>query len=76
LYGFPIQQAIVGAHNNHPLALDVMYVLPLTFSVAALSWWIVERPTLGLRRYLPVIENIIMGRVMKLLPAVEKIQTQ
>jgi peptidoglycan/LPS O-acetylase OafA/YrhL len=61
LYGFPIQQAIVGSHHL-PLAIDIASVLLLTFAVAACSWWVVERPTLALRRYLPAMESAFMRK--------------
>lgn len=54
LYGFPIQQAIAYVNNTHrSWYLDVLYVLPLTLGVAIASWWIVEKPSLSLRKYLP-----------------------
>jgi peptidoglycan/LPS O-acetylase OafA/YrhL len=58
LYGFPIQQAVAyinGAHRSW--FLDALYVVPLTLTVAIASWWCVEKPALGLRKYLKRTEE-------------------
>ncbi len=54
LYGYPLQQgfAIIGP-AVHTWWLNLFVVLPVTILVAAGSWWLVEKPTLRLRRYLP-----------------------
>lgn len=50
LYGFPIQQALVQvAHIRSPILLFVATIVPVTI-LAMLSWHIVEKPTLKLRR--------------------------
>ena len=64
LYGFPIQQAVAYVNNIHrSWYLDAMFVLPLTLIVAIASWWLVEKPTLSLRKYLPFIESSILGKI-------------
>lgn len=50
LYGFPIQQAVAAATGVvNPFALFLMAVPPIT-AMAALSWHLVEKPTLKLRK--------------------------
>ncbi len=64
LYGFPIQQAataLTGPHRSW--YLDLCFVLPSVFAVAALSWWFIEKPALKLRVLLPVIETSIIKRI-------------
>jgi peptidoglycan/LPS O-acetylase OafA/YrhL len=64
LYGFPIQQAIAYVNDAHRCwYIDVLYVLPLTLMVAVASWWLVEKPTLSLRKYLPVLETAILRAI-------------
>jgi peptidoglycan/LPS O-acetylase OafA/YrhL len=61
LYGFPLQQAVVatgGAHGNW--FLNVIVALPFIITIAAFSWWVVERPSLALRKHLSLIEAMIM----------------
>lgn len=50
LFAFPIQQAIVAAYDGaiEPMTLALLSV-PLTLGLAALSWYLVERPALAIR---------------------------
>jgi peptidoglycan/LPS O-acetylase OafA/YrhL len=69
LYGFPIQQAVAYVNHAHRCwYVDALYVLPLTLVVAVASWWLVEKPTLSLRRYLPLLEAAIL-RALKSMPS-------
>lgn len=50
LYGFPIQQVVMQLSGNHnPLANFAMTIVPVTI-MAMLSWHVVEKPTLRLRK--------------------------
>lgn len=51
LYGFPVQQLVIHAWGPglHPLGLFLL-ATPPTLAAAALSWALVERPCLALRR--------------------------
>jgi peptidoglycan/LPS O-acetylase OafA/YrhL len=52
LFAFPVQQAIVlvaGRGGLAPLALAAI-AFPITYLLALLSWRVVERPALGLKR--------------------------
>ncbi len=50
LYGFPIQQAIVAITNTRdPFVLFALTVVPVT-ALAVVSWHVVEKPTLKLRK--------------------------
>lgn len=61
LYGFPIQQAVTALTGPYrSWYLDLCFVLPLTFIVAALSWRLIERPALQLRSFLPGMEAIAL----------------
>ncbi|MEL7303464.1 MAG: acyltransferase [Pseudomonadota bacterium] len=58
LYGFIVQQAIaqIGPWTHHwyinfPLSIAIVWV------IAAASWHVVEKPALGLRAYLPALEE-------------------
>jgi peptidoglycan/LPS O-acetylase OafA/YrhL len=64
LYGFPLQQAFssLGPAVHH-WYLNIMVSLPCALGVAMLSWHYVERPALGLRRYLPAIERRLVRAV-------------
>jgi peptidoglycan/LPS O-acetylase OafA/YrhL len=58
LYGYPVQQvfASLGPWTHH-WYLNLLVSLPATFLVAGLSWHVVEKRALGLRRHLPRIER-------------------
>ena len=57
IYGFAIQQAIVSFGPGFQHWYIVMpLALLLVSCFAAFSWFVVERPTLKLRKYLPIID--------------------
>jgi peptidoglycan/LPS O-acetylase OafA/YrhL len=65
LYGFPIQQAVTALTGDHrSWYLDLLFVLPITFVVAALSWRFIEKPALRMRGILPYIEASVL-KMMK-----------
>jgi len=73
LYGFAIQQAIAAAFPSlRGWWIDVVLALPLILAVAAFSWWIIERPTLRLRTYIPPIEAFVRRRAAELLGRASK----
>jgi peptidoglycan/LPS O-acetylase OafA/YrhL len=51
VYAFPVQQAIatIGAHAVKPLTMFGL-AMPVTYGLALLSWRLVERPALSLKR--------------------------
>jgi peptidoglycan/LPS O-acetylase OafA/YrhL len=59
LYGFPIEQLVAsrGAAFQHWYIVLALAV-PLTVGLAALSWNLVERPILGLRRHAAVLDRL------------------
>jgi peptidoglycan/LPS O-acetylase OafA/YrhL len=61
LYGFSVQQvfASLGPWAHH-WYLNFIVCLPVTFLIACFSWYLVEKRTLGLRRYLPKIEQSLL----------------
>lgn len=69
LYGYPIQQvfASLGPWSRH-WWLNILVCLPSAFAVAYVSWNVVEKPTLALRRYLPGIEGTLV-RLSRRAPA-------
>jgi peptidoglycan/LPS O-acetylase OafA/YrhL len=63
IYSFPVQQAVllvVGPGLGWPAfaGLSVVLVLP----VAAASWWLVERPCLGIRRARALQGRTLVGQ--------------
>jgi peptidoglycan/LPS O-acetylase OafA/YrhL len=67
LYGFPIQQAVAaagGAYKSWTLNLAV--ALPAVLAVAWMSWWLIERPSLGLRKFLPLTEGAFINIVRRI----------
>jgi peptidoglycan/LPS O-acetylase OafA/YrhL len=52
LYGFPIQQTLVHLFPIFREWWPLLFVVaaPLTFAFAALSWHLIEKPTLSLKR--------------------------
>ncbi len=64
LYGYPIQQvfASFGPWSRH-WWLNILVCLPAAFAVAYVSWNMVEKPTLGLRRHLPKVEASLLTLV-------------
>jgi peptidoglycan/LPS O-acetylase OafA/YrhL len=65
LYGYPLQQALtsLGRWSWNPW-IDVALVYPVAFLLALASWRLVEKPALGLKRYIGAFE----GRML-LIPA-------
>lgn len=67
LYGVPLQQAVAsyGPEARH-WWVNVAVAFPASLLVAVLSWHIIERPALAMRRYLPAIEarlvRLVSGR--------------
>jgi len=62
LYGFPIQQALIAVS---PLFLtwywNMLAAVPLTIVLAALSWWLIEKPALGKRDILKRLERGVLA---------------
>ncbi len=52
LYGWPVQQAVVALFPAAGALALFFPALALTLAVAALSWYLVEKPALGLKRRL------------------------
>ena len=60
LYGVPIQQAVVAALPALKFGImQFLVAFPITLVLAILSWWLIEKPVLKLRRWLPVLETHI-----------------
>jgi peptidoglycan/LPS O-acetylase OafA/YrhL len=63
LYGFPVEQAVYAASPHLRTWYGVMLVaIPLTTAIAAASWWLIEKPILGQRDKLKVLENWYLRR--------------
>ncbi len=62
LYSFSIQQAVcaICPWARH-WYLNILICLPLAAMVAALSWYLVEKPMLHARKIFPVIESFVQG---------------
>lgn len=61
LYGFAIQQALVFYLPEARIWwVNITLAVPLSMGFAAISWHLVEKPALGLRKYLPT--RIALGR--------------
>jgi peptidoglycan/LPS O-acetylase OafA/YrhL len=63
LYGFPIAQGLLAAFpilRGHGWAVLAL-TLPLTLAVAMASWHLIERPTLGLKRYFRVSKPLALA---------------
>jgi peptidoglycan/LPS O-acetylase OafA/YrhL len=61
LYGFPVQQAVAASFPGAPWYAQI--AIPSIVGVAAMSWWIVEKPSLQLRKMLPHIEAVLTRRL-------------
>jgi peptidoglycan/LPS O-acetylase OafA/YrhL len=72
LYGYPIQQAAVASGLIARIWwVNLAVALPLAFSFAALSWHLLEKPVLGLRKPLMNLEVRALeklGRIRSNLP--------
>jgi peptidoglycan/LPS O-acetylase OafA/YrhL len=69
IYGFVIQQAIVGASpslRHLYVALPMMVVV--VFCFAAFSWFVVEKPALSSRKHLPVLDEAIKSAIRRFAP--------
>jgi peptidoglycan/LPS O-acetylase OafA/YrhL len=64
LYGFPVQQAVVAAlgHGGQYWYTNMLVSLPVTFALAVLSWWCVEKPALRLKPLLLKFEGAAIRR--------------
>lgn len=51
IYAFPVQQLVVWLLGPMTPALNILFALPATLMLAALSWHFVERPSLALKGY-------------------------
>jgi peptidoglycan/LPS O-acetylase OafA/YrhL len=64
LYGYPVQQAFASLGPwTHHWYLNALVCVPTSFLVAFLSWHIVEKRCLALRRFLPRVEQNLLAMV-------------
>jgi peptidoglycan/LPS O-acetylase OafA/YrhL len=63
LYAYPIQQLIVmlSPDGYRVWYVNILLALPITISIAALSWHFIERPCLSLRRIVIIDEKKYLG---------------
>jgi peptidoglycan/LPS O-acetylase OafA/YrhL len=52
IYAFPVQQLLAAHRPNMDPWLSLLLTVPVTYAVALVSWRLVEKPSLGLKRYL------------------------
>jgi peptidoglycan/LPS O-acetylase OafA/YrhL len=66
LYGFVIQQCVAtfGDPVRH-WSLNILISLPITFGVAFVSWHLIEKYALPLRRHLELFETAVLSRVSR-----------
>jgi peptidoglycan/LPS O-acetylase OafA/YrhL len=58
LYGYPLQQAFMSIGPElHHWYWNLLVTIPSAGLIAVLSWWRVEKPALGLRKYLKDLEQ-------------------
>jgi peptidoglycan/LPS O-acetylase OafA/YrhL len=50
LYGFVVQQSLSGLYPTMNNYLSLVFTVPITVALAALSWHLVERPSIGILR--------------------------
>jgi peptidoglycan/LPS O-acetylase OafA/YrhL len=63
LYGFPVEQAVYSASPHLQTWYGVMLIaVPVTAAIAAASWWTIEKPILGQRDKLKLLENWYLRR--------------
>ena len=61
LYGFPLQQAFTTLGPwTYVWWIDFLCVYPAAFAFAILSWWIVERPALRLKKLVMTCEGWLL----------------
>lgn len=63
LYAYPIQQLLVMLLGPHDPYLNTLLAFLLTVPMAALSWYLVEKPALGLKPVLMVRVDTAIGRL-------------
>lgn len=65
LYGYPIQQAVasLGPWAQH-WYINLLLAFPVALGVAVLSWHSIEKPALGLRRFIPAFERRAVGMAL------------
>lgn len=69
IYGFVIQQTIVGASPSlRHLYVSLPLMVVLVFCFAAFSWFVIEKPALRSRKYLPVLDEAIKSAIRKFAP--------
>jgi len=61
LWAFPIQQIVAAYAPGMDNLMGLAISIPLTIVVAALSWHIVEKPSIGLARRLTVSRPVVSG---------------
>jgi peptidoglycan/LPS O-acetylase OafA/YrhL len=62
LYGFPVQQAVAATlgHWGERWYVNLLFALPITYALAAFSWWCVEKPALRLKPALLRLEDAVL----------------
>lgn len=60
LYGFPIQQAVATHSWTHQWWINFILAYPLAFSLAILSWWMVEKPAMNLKSVMYRVEAYLL----------------
>ena len=59
LYGFAVQQFVASWGNwTHEWYLNFAFTLPIVSLVACFSWYCIERPALGLRKHLVLLDPL------------------
>ncbi|MFG1248546.1 acyltransferase family protein [Xanthobacter flavus] len=66
LYGFPIQQSVAAVLGHHSWWLNLVISLPITVVVAVLSWHLIEKNALKLRKYLFTFERWCLAKLSPL----------
>lgn len=64
LYGFPIQQAVVAILPVDEWYWNFVVSMVLATPVVMASWWLVEKPALGLRRFTAKLEAVALRRAI------------
>lgn len=62
LYGFPVQQLVASRGGwTHHWWINLAIALPITIGLAWLSWTLVEKPVLGLKKHLGLLRPVDMA---------------
>jgi peptidoglycan/LPS O-acetylase OafA/YrhL len=74
LFAFPIQQALVHLYPAYSWwGVNAAVTLVVSFSYAALSWWLIERPILSRKQWVSAIADRLaastLHRIRSALPA-------